>query len=143
MNWEGAIMMAGAAALMISTVVLVRRRMLSIRYGFGWLTVSILGFVGTPLLGVAAAHVQHLGVTPTGFSLGVLIVFLGLICLQLSISLSGLHRAVQDLSEHAALIEQRVRELEGEPALERESAQGPEPAHARAETSVTEVGWRA
>jgi hypothetical protein len=142
-NWEGAIMMAGAAALMVSTVVLVRRRLLSIRYGFGWLTVSIIGFVGTPLLGVAAAHVQHLGVTPTGFSLGVLIAFLGLICLQLSISLSGLHRAVQDLSEHAALIEQRVRELEGEPALAREPEFGLDPAHTQAATSTAEVGWRA
>jgi Uncharacterized conserved protein (DUF2304) len=141
MNWEGVVMMAGAAALMVSTVLLVRRRLLSIRYGFGWLTVSLLGFVGTPLLGVAAAHVQHLGVTPTGFSLGVLIAFLGLICLQLSISLSGLHRAIQDLSEQAALVEQRVRELEGEPVSE----SGPDferrPAQEQTATSTTKVGW--
>ena len=57
---------------------------------------------------------HHLGFTATGFSLGVLIAFLGLICLQLSISLSGLHRAIQDLTEHAALVEQRLRELEDE-----------------------------
>jgi Uncharacterized conserved protein (DUF2304) len=136
MSSEAAILMVGAAALMVSTVVLVRRRLLSIRYGLGWLTVSIAGFLGTPLLSVAASHVRHLGITPTGFSLGVLIAFLGLICLQLSISLSGLHRAVQDLSEHAALIEQRVRELEKEPSLEHE------PAHAGGEIPTTEVGWR-
>ena len=51
---------------------------------------------------------------PTGFSLGIFIGFLGLVCLQLSISLSGLHRAVQDLAEHAALVEARVRALEAE-----------------------------
>jgi Na+/melibiose symporter-like transporter len=113
---EPAIVMAGAAALMVSTVILVRRRLLSIRYGLGWLTVSIIGFVGTPLLSLAASQVRHLGFTPTGFSLGVLIAFLGLICLQLSISLSGLHRAIQDLSEYTALIEQRVSELEPEPS---------------------------
>jgi Na+/melibiose symporter-like transporter len=112
MSTEAAIVMAGAVALMVSTVVLVRRRLLSIRYGLGWLTVSLVGFLGTPLLSLAASGVRHLGFTPTGFSLGVLIGFLGLICLQLSISLSGLHRAIQDLSEHAALVEQRLRELE-------------------------------
>ncbi len=112
MSVQAAIIMAGAVALMVSTVVLVRRRMLSLRYGLGWLTVSLVGFIGTPLLSVTSSQVRHLGFTPTGFSLGVLIAFLGLICLQLSISLSGLHRAIQDLAEHAALVEQRVRDLE-------------------------------
>lgn len=114
MSTEAAIVMAGAVALMLSTVVLVRRRLLSIRYGLGWLTVSLVGFLGTPLLSLVASKVRQLGFTPTGFSLGVLIGFLGLICLQLSISLSGLHRAIQDLSEHAALVEQRLRELESD-----------------------------
>lgn len=106
------IAMVGAVGLMISTAVLVRRRMLSVRYGLGWLTVSILGLIGAPLLTVAASEVRHFGLTPTGFSLGIVIAFLGLICLQLSISLSGLHRAIQDLTEHAALVEQRLRDLE-------------------------------
>lgn len=112
MSVQAVIVMLGAIALMASTVILVRRGLLSIRYGLGWLTVSILGLVGAPLLGVITRHVRHLGFTATGFSLGVLIAFLGLICLQLSISLSGLHRAIQDLSEHAALVEQRIHELE-------------------------------
>jgi hypothetical protein len=109
---QAVIVMVGAGGLMVSTVMLVRRRMLSIRYGLGWLTVSIVGFVGAPLLSLATSWVRQLGFTATGFSLGVMIAFLGLICLQLSISLSGLHRAVQDLTEHAALIEQRLHELE-------------------------------
>jgi len=121
MSSQAVIVMAGAVALMISTVVLVRRRLLSIRYGLGWLTVSLLGLVGAPLLGTITSRVRHLGFTATGFSLGLLIAFLGLICLQLSISLSGLHRAIQDLSEHAALVESRLHDLEcdaraGEPA---------------------------
>ncbi|HEX4187114.1 MAG TPA: DUF2304 family protein [Solirubrobacteraceae bacterium] len=127
MSAQAAIVMTGAVALMISTVVLVRRRLLSLRYGLGWLTVAVAGFVGTPLLTVAASEFRHLGFTPTGFSLGVLIAFLGLICLQLSISLSGLHRAIQDLSEHAALVEQRVRELESS----RVDRERPEPEAAR------------
>ncbi len=112
MSFEAGLAMGSAVVLMVSTVVLVRRRLLSLRYGLGWLSVSVLGFVGIPLLSLASGPVKHLGFTPTGFSLGVVIAFLGLICLQLSISLSGLHRAIQDLSEHAALVEQRVCELE-------------------------------
>ncbi|HEY4450080.1 MAG TPA: DUF2304 domain-containing protein [Solirubrobacteraceae bacterium] len=114
MSVQAVIIMVGAGALMVSTIVLVRRRMLSIRYGFGWLAVSILGILAAPILSVLATQVSHLGFTPTGFSLGILIVFLGLICLQLSISLSGLHHAIQDLAEHAALVEHRVGELERE-----------------------------
>jgi Na+/melibiose symporter-like transporter len=102
----------GALLLLVSTVVLVRMRLLSIRYGMGWLAVSLAGMVGVPLLVVFSDRVKDLGFTPTGFSVGVFIAFLGLVCLQLSISRSGLHRAVQDLAEHGALVEQRLRELE-------------------------------
>jgi Na+/melibiose symporter-like transporter len=116
MSTQALIVMAGAAALTLSTVALVRRRLLSIRYGMGWLAVSIVGFVGAPLLSLAASRVESLGFTATGFSLGIFVVFLGLVCLQLSISLSGLHGAVQDLAEHAALVEERVRTLEAERA---------------------------
>ena len=112
MSVQAVIVMVGALSLMGSTVLLVRRRMLSVRYGLGWLTVSLIGFVAAPLLGVITKQARHLGFSATGFSLGVLIAFLGLICLQLSISLSGHHRAIQDLSEHAALLEHRLRELE-------------------------------
>lgn len=106
--------MVGAAALAVSTTVLVRRRLLSIRYGLGWLAVSLVGFVGAPLLSVFASLVESSGFTATGFSLGIFIIFLGLVCLQLSISLSGLHSAVQDLAEYAALVEARVGALEAE-----------------------------
>jgi Na+/melibiose symporter-like transporter len=114
MSVQLAILMGGAATLTVSTVVLVRRRLLSIRYGMGWLAVSLVGLLGAPLLSLLASRVESVGFTATGFSLGVFVTFLGLVCLQLSISLSGLHSAVQDLAEHAALVEERVRTLETE-----------------------------
>jgi|SRR6185436_14175107 len=123
MSGQLAILMAGAASLTVSTVVLVRRRLLSIRYGMGWLAVSLLGLLGAPLLSALSSHVGGV-FTPTGFSLGIFIAFLGLVCLQLSISLSGLHSSVQDLAEHAALVEQRVRTLE---AREARTAAEPDP----------------
>ncbi len=120
MSVQVPIVMGGAAALMLSTVMLVRRRLLSIRYGMGWLAVSLIGFAGAPVLSLIASNIASFGFTATGFSLGIFVVFLGLVCLQLSISLSGLHSAVQDLAEHAALVEARLRTLEdGAPAEDR------------------------
>jgi hypothetical protein len=103
---------AGGVGLLASTVVLVRMRLLSIRYGLGWLSLSLLAIAGAPVLEALAPHVDSLGLTPTGFSLGTLALFLGLVCLQLSISLSGVQQVLQDLAEHAAHVEQRVRTLE-------------------------------
>jgi hypothetical protein len=103
---------AGGVALLISTTMLVRLRLLSIRYGLGWISLALLGIVGGPVLALLAEHVDNFGLTPTGFSLGTLALFLGLVCLQLSISLSGVQHALQDLAEHSAHVEQRVRVLE-------------------------------
>lgn len=122
----------GALALLCSSVVLVRKRMLSLRYGLGWLTVAVAGLAGGPLLELGSREVKSLGFTETGFSLGVFIMFLGLLCLQLSISLSGLHHAVQDLSEHAALLDERVRQLE---------AGGGSREEARSAASELGSGW--
>jgi Na+/melibiose symporter-like transporter len=117
---HGFLICAGGLALLWSTLALVRRRLLSIRYGLGWIAVALLAVVGGPLLPVISNRVDALGFTPTGFSLGVLAAFLGLICLQLSISLSGVQRVLRDLTEHAALVEHRVRELERRDAREQE-----------------------
>lgn len=103
----------GALFLLCSSVTLVRMRLLSIRYGLGWIGVSLAGLVAGPILALVSVQARVLGFTETGFSLGVFIAFLVLLCLQLSISLSGLHYAVQDLSEHGALVEERLRRLEG------------------------------
>jgi hypothetical protein len=117
LNLQTLVMMAGSGLLLVSSVTLVRRRLLSVRYGLGWITVSLVGIAGAPVLQVLAPDLSRiLGFTPTGFSLGTIIGFLALICLQLSISLSGVHRVVQDLSEHAAMTERRLRALEADGA---------------------------
>jgi hypothetical protein len=102
----------GAAVLLASSIVLMRRRLLSIRYGLGWIAVSLAGLAVAPILVLLASKARVLGFTETGFSLGIFIGFIILLCLQLSISLSGLHHAVRNLGEHAALLEERVQRLE-------------------------------
>lgn len=112
MSLQAVIIIVAGACLLLSSVLLVRRQLLSVRYGLGWMGVAVLAIVGAPVLDRGWRHVEELGLTPTGFSLGVLVAFLGLICLQLSISLSGVQRHLQDIAEHAALVEERVKRLE-------------------------------
>jgi hypothetical protein len=122
MSLQAWTIVVGGVGLLVSTVALVRLRLLSIRYGLGWLSLALLAIAGAPVLEALAPHVDELGLTPTGFSLGVLAAFLGLVCLQLSISLSGVQQALQDLAEHAAHVEQRLRSLEARDAgAEREA----------------------
>lgn len=112
MTGQTLLIMLGALLLMLSTIRLVRMRLLSISYGIGWLSLATIGLLGSPLLTVITQRLDVLGFTPTGFSLGIFVVFLGLIALQLSISLSGLQRATQDIAEHASHVEARLRRLE-------------------------------
>jgi Na+/melibiose symporter-like transporter len=122
MSVQSVLIDAGALVLLASTIALVRKRLLSIRYGLGWIAVSLVGLLGAPFLALLSRQAHSLGFTPTGFSLGIFIVFLGLLCLQLSISLSGLHHAIQDLAEHSAFLEARVHRLEeGDPGVELDS----------------------
>lgn len=123
MNAQIIIILLGAALLLVSSVILVRLRLLSIRYGLGWIAVSLVGMAGAPVLAALSKQVEDLGFTATGFSLGVIILFLGLVCLQLSISLSGIHHNVQDLTEHAALVEQRLRAVEEKTAAAAETVE--------------------
>lgn len=98
---------------MTSTVTLVRKRLLSIRYGLGWSVAALFAILGAPVLDALASHVvKDLGFTPTGFSLGIFIACLAGICLQLSISVSGMQRIAQNLGEYSALLEERVVRLE-------------------------------
>ena len=114
MSNQAWLIIAGGALLLLSTFVLVRAGLLSIRYGLGWGLLGLFGILGAPLLELLSRRVGELGFTSTGFSLGILIVFLGLICLQLSTTVSGLQHAVQDLGEYSALLEQRVKQLEND-----------------------------
>ncbi len=116
MSTQAWLIEAAALWLLLSSILLVRRRMMSIRYGLGWIVVSLCGLVVGPALMLLEGAIKRAGFTPTGFSLGIFVAFLGLVGVQLSISVSGQHRAVQNLSEHAAMLERRVAELEGHAA---------------------------
>ena len=97
-----------ACAFAVAIIVLSRRNRISFRYTMGWLTLSVLSAVGGLLLPVIEplSRKFQLG----AFSLvGALAVSVLLsLCIQLSISISGLQRQLRKLNEDIALQKKEI-----------------------------------
>jgi len=99
------IVIAYAVGLAVATFSLARRQLLSFRYAIGW-----LGFLlGASVLSLFSPLVEPIanfvGVSPAVVVAGSSAAALLVICLQLSISISGLQDQVRRLSEEVALRE--------------------------------------
>jgi hypothetical protein len=113
----------GGLGLLGGVFMLARRGLLSLRYALGWMAVSIL-LLGAAAVLVLIGGISHsLPITPTGLLAGVGLAFLLVVCLQLSISLSGQQEAIRELSEANALLgerlgrfEEQARSLQGDQA---------------------------
>ena len=94
------------ASIMIAAMVLVlaRRQRLSFRYTIGWLLFLGLGAVSALVLPAAQPIAGALGVTPGVVVSSLAVVALLAICIQLSVSISGLQEQVRSLSEESALL---------------------------------------
>ena len=87
---------------------LARNRKLSFRYVIGWISLSVLLLAAGPLSFALAPISRVLGITQ-----GVLISMVGLvivlaICIQLSISISGIHERQRRLSEEISQLKNIV-----------------------------------
>jgi len=102
----------GGLGLLAGVFLLARRGLLSLRYALGWMAVSML-LLGAAVVLVLIGGISHsLPITPTGLLAGVGLAFLLVVCLQLSISLSGQQDAIRELSEANALLGERLKRFE-------------------------------
>jgi len=102
----------GGLGLLVGVFLLARWGLLSLRYALGWMAVSLL-LLGAAVVLVLIGGISHsLPITPTGLLAGVGLAFLLVVCLQLSISLSGQQNAIRELSEANALLGERLRRFE-------------------------------
>lgn len=86
---------------------LAKRQQLTFRYAVGWLTLFGIGVLATALLPVTVWLAEQLRVTPSALiAVGGLVMLL-IICIQLSISISGLQEQVRTLAERIAELESR------------------------------------
>jgi hypothetical protein len=89
-------------ALLIASVVLYRRKLLSVRYFVGWIAVGTFLGIGALVLALVHSRVRSEALTATLATVG-LITLLGLL-VQLSISVSGLQRQLRQIAQAVALL---------------------------------------
>jgi hypothetical protein len=86
-----------------AVLILARKQRLSFRYAVGWLMFLMLGLLSGLLLPVVQPIARWLAVTPGVVVSSFAVIALLSICIQLSISISGLQGQVQTLADEAAL----------------------------------------
>ena len=92
-----------AGLLMIVTVVpLSRRGQLSFRYTIGWIFVASVGVLGGSLAPFAEPLATLLGLSTAALLAFVALVFVTMIAIQLSISISGLQKQLHKLAQEIA-----------------------------------------
>ena len=84
---------------------LFRRGLLGMRYTLGWFVIGIGSLLYVPLLATSGPIAGYLQIQPVFILLGIPLIVVGLICLQLSISISGLSENVRTLTEMVAILE--------------------------------------
>ena len=99
---------AASVVFVVSVYRLGRRQKLSFRYAVGWMALGILGVIAGLLVPLAGPLADHLNVSP-GALLGIAaLVLLLLLCVQLSISISGLQEQVRTLAEESAFLRREI-----------------------------------
>ena len=102
-------------AFLIGTFILAiaRRHLISFRYTIGWLGLCAVTFLGALFVPVVEPVARFLKVDPFTVVGGSAFLILLVICIQLSISISGLQRQLHDVNEVVALLRDKV---ENDPA---------------------------
>lgn len=86
------------------------------RYTLGWLSIGILALMYPALLWASREISQVLQMQPVAILLGVPLIVMGLVCIQLSISVSGLTEQVRTLAESVAILESQSNRTSPNPA---------------------------
>jgi len=87
----------------ILIILLARGQKLSFRYTAGWLLLLSVSALSGVLIPITEPLARSLGTTPGVLVSGMAIIILVLICIQLSVSISGLQKQLQTLAEEIAI----------------------------------------
>lgn len=88
-----------------------RKQKLSFRYAAGWMGLGLVGVIAGLLLPLAEPIADQLSVSPAALlAIGAMILLL-VLCVQLSISISGLQEQVRNLAEEEAFLRREIEEL--------------------------------
>ena len=101
---QGAVIFVCGAGMLFLTAKLAHQRKLSFSYASGWEAVSLAVIASSLLTPLVNPIAGWLSMTGTAVFLVVAVAFVVAMCIQLSISVSGLHERVRDLAEANALL---------------------------------------
>ena len=87
-----------------TTYNLARRELLSFRYTIGWLSFFSIGLFSFVIFGLINPVARLFSITPAALLALGGAGCIGAICMQLSISISGLHKRIRILTEEIALL---------------------------------------
>lgn len=91
-----------------------RAQKLSFRYTVGWLTLGFLGVIAGLLSPLAEPLADRLNLSPAALlGIGALLLLL-ILCVQLSISISGLQEQVRTLAEESAFLREEIDRVRDE-----------------------------
>ena len=100
-----------ACGFAIAIIVLSRRNRISFRYTIGWLTLCVLSAVGGLLLPVIEPLSKKLKLDAFSLVGALAVIVLLSLCIQLSISISGLQRQLRKLNEDVAIQKKEIDDL--------------------------------
>jgi len=109
-TWQ--VLLAGAFSVFIAVVAyrLGQRGRLSFRYTIGWLVLAAVGVFAGIFIPVVSPVADWLEISPAAVvAVGAILLFVS-ICIQLSISISGLQEQNRRLVERLAIVEERLAE---------------------------------
>lgn len=100
-----------ACAFAIAIIMLSRRNRISFRYTMGWLTLSVLSAVGGLLIPVIEPLSRKFQLDAFSLVGALAVIVLVGLCIQLSISISGLQQQLRKLNEDLALQQKELDDL--------------------------------
>jgi hypothetical protein len=100
-----------ACGFAIAVIMLSRRNRISFRYTMGWLTLSVLSAVGGLLIPVIEPLSRKFRLDAFSLVGALAVIVLVGLCIQLSISISGLQQQLRKLNEDLALQKKEIDDL--------------------------------
>ena len=85
-----------------------RKRMLSLKYTVGWISVCLFGVFASPLVFLVTPLAEILRLTPTALLVAISTAAVAVILIQLSVSISGNQRKMETLVRENALLRESL-----------------------------------
>jgi len=105
------ILATGLGLMFLMTVYKIARlSKLSFRYAVGWLLVGVMSLIAALLIPFTGSVAEKLNVTPSAVLVIGTVFLVVTICIQLSISISGMQNQIYRLAEDIALFKEEVAE---------------------------------